>query len=193
VATVRAHPDTVLAATAAVLAVAVLAWVGVRLARRPRRPEAARRDGAPSRIRVAIRRSVVATRAVRGRQWATAAAFAAASWGFDALCLIASAQALRLPVGVATIALLYLGIQVVLQLPLTPGGFGVIESGLLAGLTRSGAASAPAAAAVLVYRVLSCWLVIPLGGAAALALRIHDRRPGARTTDARQPSTVVRP
>jgi putative heme transporter len=59
--------------------------------------------------------------------------------------------------------------------PLTPGGVGVVEAALAAGLTAAGAPALGAAAAVLVYRLISCWLFIPVGGLAALALR-RDRR-----------------
>jgi hypothetical protein len=48
--------------------------------------------------------------------------------------------------------------------PPTPGGIGVIiEASLIVALTAAGAQAAPAAAAVLVYRLLSCWSVLPIG------------------------------
>ena len=53
----------------------------------------------------------------------------------------------------------------------------MIETALVAGLTASGATAITAAAAVLLYRLLSCWLLIPLGGAAALVLRRPGRSP----------------
>lgn len=49
------------------------------------------------------------------------------------------------------------------QIPLTPGGLSLIEATLLAGLIAAGAATTPAAAAVLIYRCLSCWATIPIG------------------------------
>lgn len=108
--------------------------------------------------------------ALRTRDWAAALAYAAVNWLTDLLCLAAAAHALGLPVGVTTIAGIYLGVQIVRQVPLTPGGVGVIETALVAGLTASGATAVSAAAAVLVYRLLSCWLVIPAGGIAAFLL-----------------------
>ena len=45
------------------------------------------------------------------------------------------------------------------------------ETALVAGLTTAGATAITATAAVLVYRVISCWLIIPAGGVAALTLR----------------------
>ena len=61
----------------------------------------------------------------------------------------------RRDVDVIAMATVYVGIQVLRQIPLTPGGIGIIEAALLAGLIAAGAAAAPAAAAVLIYRVLT--------------------------------------
>ncbi|MFI7540821.1 YbhN family protein [Actinoplanes sp. NPDC049599] len=108
---------------------------------------------------------------LRVRDWAAALAYAAVNWLTDLLCLAAACRAFGLPVGVTTLAGIYLGVQIVRQVPLTPGGVGVIETALVAGLTAAGATAVSAAAAVLVYRLLSCWLIIPAGGAAGLALR----------------------
>jgi uncharacterized protein (TIRG00374 family) len=108
---------------------------------------------------------------LRVRDWAAALAYAALNWLTDLLCLAAATRALGLPVGLTTLAGIYLGVQIVRQVPLTPGGVGVIETALVAGLTAAGATAVTAAAAVLVYRLLSCWLIIPTGGAAGLALR----------------------
>jgi putative heme transporter len=116
---------------------------------------------------------------LRARDWAVAIAWAALNWLTDLLCLAAACRALGLPVGVTTLAGIYLGVQIVRQVPLTPGGVGVIETALVAGLTATGATAVTAAAAVLIYRLLSCWLIIPAGGAAGLALRKATRvKPG---------------
>ena len=109
--------------------------------------------------------------ALRTRDWAAALAYAAVNWLTDLLCLAAATRALGLPVGVTTLAGIYLGVQIVRQVPLTPGGVGVIETALVAGLTATGATAISAAAAVLIYRLLSCWLIIPVGGIAAITLR----------------------
>ena len=71
----------------------------------------------------------------------------------------------------ATLATIYLGAQIIRQVPLTPGGIGLIETGLLAGLTSAGAPAAAAAATVLTYRVLSNWVIVPIGGLAWFGLR----------------------
>ncbi|WP_229402326.1 lysylphosphatidylglycerol synthase transmembrane domain-containing protein [Micromonospora okii] len=115
---------------------------------------------------------------LRARDWWVVVGYATANWLTDLFCLAACARALGLPVDLFTLAGIYLGVQIVRQVPLTPGGIGVIETALVAGLTAWGATAISATAAVLVYRLLSCWLLIPAGGVAALVLR----RPGSART-----------
>jgi uncharacterized membrane protein YbhN (UPF0104 family) len=125
-------------------------------------------------LRIAARSGRDAWRAgagLRTRDWALVLAYASAKWLADLACLIAVTRALDLPVSVTAQAGIYLSVQIVRQVPLTPGGIGVIETAFVTGLTAAGAAAAPAAAAVLIYRLLSCWLLIPAGGAAAMLLR----------------------
>jgi uncharacterized membrane protein YbhN (UPF0104 family) len=123
------------------------------------------------RLLTAGREAWQAGASLRARDWAAALAYAALNWLTDLLCLAAATRALGLPIGVTTLAGIYLGVQIVRQVPLTPGGVGVVETALVAGLTAVGATAVSAAAAVLVYRLLSCWLIIPVGGIAALTLR----------------------
>jgi hypothetical protein len=125
-------------------------------------------------------RLVQAAHTVAPRHWLLALTFAIVNWFADLLCLMAVTRAFDLTLPVTAIAGTYLAVQIVRQIPLTPGGIGVIETGLLTGLVGAGASSAPAAAAVLGYRVLSCWLIIPIGLIAWTGLRR-----GARALDAR--------
>jgi len=53
--------------------------------------------------------------------------------------------------------------RLVTAVPFTPGGLGIVEIALIAGLTAAGGAGAPVAAGVLMYRALSHVLPIPLG------------------------------
>ncbi len=117
---------------------------------------------------------------LRVRDWCAVVGYAAVNWLTDLACLAACTHALGLPVDLPALAGIYLGVQIVRQVPLSPGGIGVIETALVAGLTASGATAITAAAAVLLYRLLSCWLLIPLGGAAAVILR----RPGRAASPA---------
>ena len=61
--------------------------------------------------------------------------------------------------------------------PLTPGGLGVVELGLAAALVLAGGGEAPVVAAVLVFRVLTLLLPIPIG---AVTWWLWRRRRGIR-------------
>jgi putative heme transporter len=54
-------------------------------------------------------------------------------------------------------------VRLLTAIPITPGGLGVVELGLIAGLTTAGGDEAEVVAAVLIYRGLTYLLPIPLG------------------------------
>ncbi|MFI5496998.1 YbhN family protein [Actinoplanes sp. NPDC051859] len=161
---------TVLGLTVATAATVV---VGRRWSRRPAADRAS--GGRLARLvhsaTTSLREAWQAGAGLRGADWAVALGYAAAKWITDLMCLVAAVRALDEPVSVITLAGIYLGVQIVRQVPLTPGGIGVIDTALVAGLTAAGADVISATAAVLIYRLISCWLLIPIGGAAAVALR----------------------
>lgn len=105
--------------------------------------------------------------------WFMALGAAALNWLADLLCLVAATKAMNLPLSLAELSAVYFATQVVRQIPLTPGGVGLIEASLLAGMISAGASQSSAAAAVLVYRLLSCWLIIPVG--LAIVARLSRR------------------
>ncbi|HEY0535332.1 MAG TPA: lysylphosphatidylglycerol synthase transmembrane domain-containing protein [Actinoplanes sp.] len=142
--------------------------------RAPRSADAGPEGG----LRGFVRRTLASARegwragaALRARDWIVSVLLLGINWLTDLICLAATCRAVGLPVGVTTLAGIYLGVQIVRQVPLTPGGVGVIDTALVAGLTAAGATAATAVAAVLVYRLISCWLLLPLGGVAAVLLR----------------------
>ncbi|GLL06772.1 lysylphosphatidylglycerol synthase transmembrane domain-containing protein [Dactylosporangium matsuzakiense] len=168
------RPLAVVAGMTAVTVAAIL--VGRRLARRPATTGPVKDAGnqVTRTLQSVLRAGRDAWRAgaeLRAGDWVFALVYATVKWLTDLLCLVAVAEALHLPVGVAAMAGIYLSVQVVRQVPLTPGGVGVVETALVAGLTTAGATVAGATAAVLTYRVLSTWILIPIGGIAAVALR----------------------
>src|SRR3989440_493608 len=87
--------------------------------------------------------AVRSSRSVARRDWALALAAATANWLTDLLCLAAAARAFHLPLSLVELAAVYLTVQIVRQVPITPGGIGVIEMSLLAGLISAGAGEAP--------------------------------------------------
>lgn len=54
-------------------------------------------------------------------------------------------------------------VRLLTAIPITPGGLGVVELGLVAGLKAAGGAEAEVVAAVLIYRALTYLLPIPIG------------------------------
>ncbi|WP_067499299.1 flippase-like domain-containing protein [Actinoplanes sp. TFC3] len=146
--------------------------------RRRRLPRVAVTHWAKGRFET-VRKLVREARAVRLRHWAATIAFAMLNWLLDLACLIAIVHACGLSLSVLHVATVYLAAQVVRQIPLTPGGAGLIEASLLAGLVAAGAPQAAAAAVVLGYRLVSFWLLLPAGLAAYLRLTRFDRTPAA--------------
>ncbi|GAA2848721.1 hypothetical protein Acy02nite_01590 [Actinoplanes cyaneus] len=122
--------------------------------------------------------AVTAARSIRPWDGLAAILWSALNWAADAFCLIAAAQACGLPVGWRTVGAAYLVAQVIRQIPLSPGGLGFVEASLVTALSM-GASPAVAAAAVLLYRLLSFWLVLPVGLITYLGLR----RVPARSSD----------
>ena len=88
-----------------------------------------------------------------------------------ALALVAAAHAVFVGLPVATIVAVYLGGAAVASVAPTPGNLGALEAALVAGLTAAGAASGPAVATVLIYRLVTFWLPIVPGCFAYRALR----------------------
>ena len=111
-----------------------------------------------------------------GGAWPQAVATAAGRWIFDFLCLYAALLAVgaRPPLYVALLA--YSASQLLGQIPLTPGGLGVVEAGLTGTLALAMVPAAPAALATLAYRLASYWLPLPVGLGAWLW---HRKRYGA--------------
>jgi len=90
-------------------------------------------------------------------------ALAVGNWLADCLCLTAAIAAVGAPIPWQGLLLAYVGAAGVNSLGLTPGGLGVVEAALTAGLVAAGLDGADALAATLVYRLVSFWLVMVSG------------------------------
>jgi uncharacterized protein (TIRG00374 family) len=66
--------------------------------------------------------------------------------------------------------------QVAANLPITPGGLGVVEGSLTVALVAFGGSTAQTVAAVLLYRILNFWVVLPLGWGAWVGLELDVRK-----------------
>ena len=152
----------------------VVRWVGrtvtAALRRvRPRHPGPADLPERLSEQRLFVRRTL-------GRRWPVAVAAAVGRWLFDFLTLLAALQAVDARPRLTLALLAYCAAQLLAQVPITPGGLGIVEAGMTGTLALAGVPAAAAAVAVLAYRMASYWLPLPIGGVAWI---LHRRRYGA--------------
>jgi uncharacterized protein (TIRG00374 family) len=100
-------------------------------------------------------------------------------WLFDNLVLLAAFKAFGASPPLVIVLQAYLIGQLGGALPI-PGGLGGIDGGLIGTLVVFGVAAAPAAAAVLLYRVVLFWIPLAMGVPAFVSLRRglkDERRP----------------
>jgi len=108
--------------------------------------------------------------------WAVCVGWASCNWAADLGCLIAAFHAVGAPVPARALLLAYGAAQVAANLPITPGGLGVVEGSLAVALVAFGGSTEATVAAVLLYRILSFWVLLPIGWAAWGGLRWQARR-----------------
>jgi len=101
---------------------------------------------------------------------------ATALWFTDFLVLICCFGAVRAAVPWSGVLLAFGVAQIVASLPLIPGGIGIVEGSLAVILVAYGSHRAPALAVVLVYRLLTFWLVIAVGGIAIAVIEWRVRK-----------------
>jgi uncharacterized protein (TIRG00374 family) len=160
---------TLLASDRAVL------WVGntwIRIGTRLRKHHPPPAD-LPERLR--DQRDLV--RSALGARWWEAVAGAAARWLFDWLTLLTALAAVGQHPRPTLVLLAFCTAQLLAQVPITPGGLGVVEAGLTGALVLIGVPASAAAVATLAYRLVSYWLALPAGGIAYLYHR-HRVRAG---------------
>jgi uncharacterized membrane protein YbhN (UPF0104 family) len=90
------------------------------------------------------------------------------------LCLSACVQAFGGKVAIAGIAVVYLTGSALGSIVPTPGGLGAVEAALTAGLVAAGLHGTEAASAVLLFRLLTFWLPVPIGWVALNYLERKD-------------------
>jgi uncharacterized membrane protein YbhN (UPF0104 family) len=114
--------------------------------------------------------------------------------GFDIAVLGCLLRAVGCDIDVPSLVLAYLLGYLATAIPV-PGGFGVLEGGLLATLVAYGASAPEAGAAVLVYHAIAFWIP-SLGGLGAYAV-LHAGRPAQATSGETPPppesATASRP
>jgi hypothetical protein len=108
---------------------------------------------------------------------------ALANWLTDAAVLAVSIRAAGAAVPWHVLLLIYGSGVAAQSLTVTPGGFGVAEGTLGLTLVAAGLSPGPALAAVLLYRLVSFWLVASAGWLVFLRLRrrrLPEEAPPAR-------------
>lgn len=106
--------------------------------------------------------------------------WAIANWLLDCGCLVVAFHAVGVTVPWRGLLLAYGAGQLAANLPITPGGLGVVEGSLTIALVAFGGAENSTVAAVLLYRIISFWAELPVGWAAWAALELSGRRSRAR-------------
>jgi uncharacterized protein (TIRG00374 family) len=88
-----------------------------------------------------------------------------ANWLFDCACFAMMFLAVNASIPWKGLLLAYGAGQLAAMLPITPGGLGVVEGSITIALVAFGGAQATTVDAVLMYRLISFWLVLGAGWA----------------------------
>ena len=110
------------------------------------------------------------------RDFTTALAWSVANWSFDCACLACGYLAVHAGIPWRALLLAYGAGQLASNLPITPGGLGVVEGSLTIALVAYGGAQASTVGAVLLYRIVSFWGFLPVGWLSYLGIVLRDRR-----------------
>jgi uncharacterized protein (TIRG00374 family) len=111
-----------------------------------------------------------------GRQAVGAGGWGMANWGFDCACLGFAFAAVGVGVPWRGLLLAYGAGQLAANLPITPGGLGVVEGSLTIALVAFGGSEASTVAAVLLYRIFNFWIPLPVGWVVWGTLAVRHRR-----------------
>ena len=121
-------------------------------------------------------------------RWSAAWALQVLSWFGEFVSLVAAVAATggSIPSDPATwgwLLAVYGTAQLAGAIPIIPGGAGQVEAALVVGLTATGTDASTALAASVAFRLMSHWLVVPIGWACVAAVRRQGadvpRRPTA--------------
>jgi len=121
-------------------------------------------------------------RHVLGRKWWVALLGAFGKALFDFLALLAALIAVGAQPKPSLVLLAYVISSLLGMIPITPGGLGFVEAGLVATLALAGVGGGDASAATLAYRLVSYWLPLPAGLVAYLVYRRRYGQPDEEET-----------
>jgi uncharacterized protein (TIRG00374 family) len=110
------------------------------------------------------------------RTWSLALALATANWLWDCLALALCFLAIGSGVPWRSLLLAYGAAQLAVNIPITPGGLGVVEGSLTIALVAYGGNHEATVAAVVLYRLISFWGLLAAGWLAWAGLVYENRR-----------------
>jgi len=115
-------------------------------------------------------------RRVLGAGWWKALLYSAGNWLLDLTALLIALAAVGAEPRASVVLLAYVVAAFLGMIPITPGGLGFVEAGLVGTLGLAGIGTDQALLATLVYRLVSYWLPMPAGAIAyVLAGRKYGR------------------
>lgn len=121
-----------------------------------------------------------------GSRWEQALAAAVGNWMLDYLALVTALYAVGARPKLSLVLLAYGVAAVLTMIPITPGGLGFVEAGLVATLTLAGIGGEQALLATLAYRIASYWVPLPAGLVAWILFKRRYGNP-PDTDDAEHP------
>src|SRR5205807_7523464 len=121
------------------------------------------------------------------RTWALALAFAVANWLWDCLALALCFLAIGSGVPWLGLLLAYGAAQLAVNIPITPGGLGVVEGSLTIALVAYGGNQEATVATVVLYRLISFWGLLAVGWLCWGGLALAGRRSDAAAGEERAP------
>ena len=105
------------------------------------------------------------------RAGATATFYSSVNWITDVACLAVCVNALGVAVPWTHLVLIYGATLGAASLSFTPAGIGIVESAIAVALIESGVPASAAIVAALLYRAVSCWLVLGIGWVSYATMR----------------------
>lgn len=129
-------------------------------------------------------------RSTLGAHWKAAVLTAVTVPTFDYIALLCALRAVGAQARPSLVLLAYVAAALLGMIPLTPGGLGFVEAGLVGMLTLAGVDAGAAVTATLAYRLAAFWLPIPIGGGAYLLFR---RRYGSTAPHTARPDAAATP
>jgi uncharacterized protein (TIRG00374 family) len=127
-------------------------------------------------------------RSTLGERWRGATLTSAGNTALDYLALLCALRAVGASPRPSLVVLAYAAAELLALIPLTPGGLGFVEAGLVGTLTLAGVPGDDALTATLLYRLVAYWLPLPAGGVAYVLFRLrYDGVQKSRTSSAAPP------